>query len=326
MKRFYINSNGRLRRKDNTLLFEKSEGEQTVKKVIPVTDVEAIYVFGELDINTKALNFLSQHDIPVHIFNYFGFYSGSFFPRKRNVSGHLLVEQVKHYIDEEKRFFLAVSFVEGAIHHMKRNLRKSGIKTEEIDRLMNRAFDVSSIPELMAIEGNVRDIYYGSFNSLIKAEGFTFEKRTRRPPDNAVNALISFGNSLLYTTTLGEIYKSQLDPTVSYLHSPRDRRFSLSLDISEIFKPLIVDSTIISLVNSGTITLEDFDQSMNCTYLNELGRKKFLRAYEEKLSSTIKHRKLKRKVSYKQLILLECFKLTKHLIGDEIYKPFKAWW
>ncbi len=123
-RRFYINSNGRLRRKENTLYFETQQDGQTIKKALPVNDIDAIYVFGELDINTKALNYLSQYDIPIHFYNYYGFYSGSFLPRKKNVSGSLLVEQVRHYLDSNKRQYLATSFIEGAIHHILRNLKK----------------------------------------------------------------------------------------------------------------------------------------------------------------------------------------------------------
>ncbi len=329
-RRFYINSNGRLRRKENTLYFETQQEDQTIKKALPINDIDAIYVFGELDINTKALNYLSQYDIPIHFFNYYGFYSGSFLPRKKNVSGSLLVEQVRHYLDSDKRQYLAISFIEGAVHHILRNLRKNRINPKDYEgieqELLPKIFETKISEELMAIEGNIRDRYYQLFNKIIKNEDFKMEKREKRPPDNPINALISFGNSIMYNTVLTEIYRTQLDPTISYLHSPQEKRFSLSLDLAEIFKPFIIDPLIFSLINTGQITIKDFDKDLNYAYLNENGRKKFLKAYEERLAKTIKHRKLKRKVSYRQLIRLECYKLIKHFIGDEIYQPFKAWW
>ncbi len=329
-RRFYINSNGRLRRKENTIYFEAEQNGEVIKKVLPVNDIDTIHVFGELDINTKALNYLSQYDIPIHFYNYYGFYSGSFLPRKKNVSGSLLVEQVRHYIDREKRQYLAISFIEGAVFHILRNLRKNNIPErdyEEIEKdLYPKIFETSSSEELMAIEGNIRDRYYQLFNKIIGNKDFYMEKREKRPPDNPINALISFGNSIMYNTVLTEIYRTQLDPTISYLHSPQEKRFSLSLDMSEMFKPFIIDPLIFSLINKKQITIKDFDKDLNYAYLNENGRKKFLKAYEERLAKTIKHRKLKRKVSYKQLIRLECYKLIKHLIEDEDYKPFKAWW
>ena len=329
-RRFYISSNGRLKRKENTIYFETQQEGKTVKKVLPINDIDTIYVFGELDINTKALNYLSQYDIPIHFYNYYGYYSGSFLPRKKNVSGSLLVEQVRYYLDENKRQYLAISFIEGAVFHILRNLKKNKIpeeKFEEIEKdLYTKIFETNTPAELMALEGNIRDRYYQLFNEIIKNKDFYMEKREKRPPDNPINALISFGNSIMYNTVLTEIYRTQLDPTISYLHSPQEKRFSLSLDLAEIFKPFIVDPLIFSLINTKKITLKDFDKDLNFAYLNENGRKKFLKAYEERLNRTIKHRKLNRKVSYRQLIRLECYKLIKHLIGDEDYKPFKAWW
>lgn len=325
-RKFYINSNGRIRRKENTVYFETEED----KRALPINDIESIHIFSEVDINTKALNYIAQNDIPIHFYNYYGYYSGSFLPRKKNVSGILLVNQVKHFLDEDKRQYLAISFIEGGVHHILRNLRKSGLNPsdyEDVEKyLLPKIFETKTQEELMAVEGNIRDRYYQLFNKMIKNPDFYMEKREKRPPSNPINALISFGNTIMYNTVLSEIYKTQLDPTISYLHSPQEKRFSLALDLAEIFKPFIVDPLIFTLINSGQITLKDFDKDLNYTYLNENGRKKFLKAYEERLSKTIKHRKLNRNVSYQYLIRIECYKLIKHFIEDETYKPFKAWW
>jgi len=322
---YYIFQSGSIMRKENTIYLENESGE---KRAIPIEDVEALHIFGEVEFNTKFLNLISQYEIPIHIYNYYGFYSGSFMPRDRNVSGELLVKQVEYYVDEEKRLFLAISFVDGSIFHMLRNL-KSYKGTEEFQEKisieLDNSYQCKDISELMGCEGRVRDIYYQSFNVFLK-EGFLFEKREKRPPTNPINALISFGNSLMYSTVLTEIYKTPLNPTVSYLHEPRERRYSLSLDISEIFKPLIIDTIIFRLINNNMIKLEDFEEDVNYCYLNETGRKKFIQELESKLNTTIKHRKLKRNVSYRTIIRLECYKLIKHLIDDEIYTPFKAWW
>jgi len=322
---YYIFSNGRIKRKENTIYIENEKGE---KKAIPIEDVETIHLFGELDLNTKLLNFLSQQNKTVHVYNYYGYYSGSFMPRERNVSGELTVRQVEYYLDEEKRFFLALCFVEGAIFHMLRNLRNYN-GTEEFQTTINnelqRALKSNSISELMGCEGRARDAYYQAFNIIFDGK-FQMNRREKRPPTNPVNALISFGNSIMYSTVLTEIYHTQLNPTISYLHEPRERRYSLSLDISEIFKPLIIDSVIFRLINNRMLKESDFDEDVNFCYLTEEGRKKFLKDLDDKLRTTIKHRKLRRKVSYRYLIRLECYKLIKHFLQDDIYKPFKAWW
>ena len=126
---------------------------------------------------------------------------------------------------------------------------------EQESKLIKQASD---IPTLMGVEGRVRKQYYEAFSSII-GDLFPFEKRTKRPPENPLNALISFGNSLCYTLCLGEIYHTQLNPLISYLHEPGERRFSLALDISEVFKPLLVDRVIFKVLNQKMIQLDHFD-------------------------------------------------------------------
>lgn len=329
MRRFYINSNGRLKRQDNTIYLEFEQDGQTIKKAIPINDIDCFHIFGEVDLNTKVLNFLSQNEIMIFFYNYYGFYSGCFTPRKKIVSGNLNIEQSRFYLHEESRLYLAISFIDSAIFHIIRNLRKNDVDLsiiEEFEFEYNKLNNVKTISELMGLEGNIRNRYYKAFNNIIKNNDFFMDKRSKQPPENPINALISFGNSVLYNTILSEIYRTQLDPTISYLHSPSEKRFSLSLDLAEIFKPFIIDPIIFSLINQRVISKNDFEEDLNYSYLNENGRKKFLKYFEEKLETTIKHRKLNRKVSYKYLIRLECYKLIKHFISDDVYKPFKAWW
>lgn len=132
MKRnYYITKNGRLKRKDNTLYLEFETGE---KKTIPIEDVEGLYLMGETDLNTKLLNFLSQQKIPVHVFNYYGYYSGSYYPREHLNSGFLLVTQVECYKDKEKRLTIAKELINSAAHNILRNLkyyqnRKAGLES-----------------------------------------------------------------------------------------------------------------------------------------------------------------------------------------------------
>ena len=108
---------------------------------------------------------------------------------------------------------------------------------KEIDRLRNTLSNAETIEMLMGIEGNIRQHYYAEWNAIVNQE-INFNKRVMHPPDNMINSLISFVNSLIYAKTLSEVYHTQLNPTISYLHEPGARRFSLCLDISEIFKPL----------------------------------------------------------------------------------------
>ncbi len=326
---FYIINSGDLKRKDNNIIITGANGESKNLKV-EVTD--EIYLFGEVNLNTKVLNFLSQNGIILHIFNYYGYYSGSYYPRETNISGYLLVNQVKHYDNYGRRLIIAKKILCSAAHNIYRNLRYYNGRGVDLEQIMNQIESLTnminrsnSIEEIMGIEGNIRKIYYSSWNNIIKQD-IEFDKRVKRPPDNMINSLISFINSLVYTTTLSEIYKTQLNPTISYLHQPGTKRFSLSLDISEIFKPIIVDRMIFSMLNKNQITENDFDKDSNYLYLKEKAKRKVLEEYDKRLENTIFHKELGRDVSYRYLIRLECYKLIKHLIGEKEYEAFKMWW
>ena len=131
---------------------------------------------------------------------------------------------------------------------------------------------------------------------------------------------------ICYSQCLRAIHQTQLSPVISYLHAPGERRYSLALDIAEIFKPIIVDRTIFKVLNKKEIKRDDFENKLNRILLKEKGKKTFIEAFEERLNETIQHRSLNRKVSYKYLIRLECYKLIKQIMDMEDYKPFKMWW
>lgn len=329
MKRnYFIFSNGQIKRKDNTFIFIKEDSE---KKTIPVETVNDIYSFSEMNYNSKFFNFLSQQGIILHQFNYYGFYSGSFYPRDRLISGNLLVNQVKVYLNSSRRLRFAKKFIESGVFQIIWNLRyiqktipieKEIQKIEELKNQIDRAESVNGV---MVIEAQIRKLYYDLWNIFFDWDE-PFMKRTKRPPQNSLNALISFGNSMMYTAVLSEIYRTQLNPTISYLHEPGVRRYSLSLDIAEIFKPLIVDKLIFKLINKKMLSITNFDRKLNFCYLDEKGRKIFVREWDKRLKTTIKHRQLHRHVSYKRLIRLELYKIIKDLLNEKEYKPFHVWW
>jgi len=295
--------------------------------------VPELHIFGEVSLNKKILEYLSQKEILLHFYNYYGYYSGSFYPREHYNSGYLILKQAEHYLDEEKRLILAKSFVRGALQNMEKVLKYYGNRGIELSPLIEKinsfsqsAEEQNTIERLMAIEGNARQIYYSSFDLIVQKEDFTMEGRTKRPPENRMNALISFGNSLLYTTVLSEIYKTHLDPRIGYLHATNFRRFTLNLDVAEIFKPILVDRVIFYLLNKKVIGPKNFDERLGGIYLDESGRRAFVERFEERLKTTINHSKIGKQVSYRRLIRLELYKLEKHLMGEENYTPFGAEW
>jgi CRISPR-associated protein Cas1 len=330
MKRtIYIFSNGEIKRKDNTLFFETEEG----KKYIPVENIQEIFIFGEVSLNKSLLEFLTETEIVMHFYNYYGYYVGSYYPREHLNSGYMILKQAEFYLDNNKRISLAKKFTFGAIENIKKVLnyyllRGKPLK-EYIDKIEEFSKELSNcndINQLMAIEGNIREEYYKTFDYILDNKHFVFESRTRQPPKNRLNALISFGNSLLYNVCLSEIYHTHLDPRIGFLHSTNMRRFTLNLDVAEIFKPIIVDRTIFTLINKNMFDKEHFEQKLDGIVLNDKGRKIFVEEFDEHLRTTIQHKKLQRSVSYRQLIRLELYKIQKHLIGEEEYIPFISSW
>ena len=332
-KSYYLFNPGRLSRKDNTLKFVPvdADGVEGKARYLPVEQVDNLYCFGSLDANSALYNFLGKNHISVHFFDYYQHYTGSFFAKEYLLAGKLQVNQTLHYHYKKKRIVLAQAFVEGASFNILKNLkyynnRQKDVESsiEQIEQLRQSISTTTQVDELMGIEGNIRMRYYECFNEISPA--FPFETRSKQPPQDPMNALISFGNMVSYTTVLDQIYHTQLNPTISYLHEPGYRRFSLALDLAEIFKPILVDRIIFALVNKKMIQAKHFHQEANSCLLKDTGRQIFMRQWDEKLKETIEHRTLGKHVSYKHLIKLECYKLTKHLMEIEEYKPFKIWW
>jgi len=332
-KTYYLFNPGRMSRKDNTLKFitVDESGREGTPKYIPIEGVSHLYCFGALDANSAVYNFLGKAGISVHFFDYYEHYTGSFQPKEYLLAGKMQIEQTRHHLSAAKRLVIAKKFVQGASFNILKNLkyyqnrgRDLGCFSEKIDGLTAQIENASDIPGLMGIEGNIRQCYYGAFDHILKDHAM--EGRSKQPPLNEVNALISFGNMMCYTLCLDQIYHTQLNPTISYLHEPGYRRYSLALDIAEIFKPILVDRTIFRVLNKKEVQSKDFDIKVNKVILKESGKKAFIRAFEERLNETIKHRILKKHVSYKHLVKLECYKLSKHILNIDPYEPFKIWW
>ncbi len=328
-KRLYVLSSGRLRRHQNTLVLEAEEG----RRFFPVEQVEEIHVFGEVDLNKRLLGFLTQQRIPVHFYGHNGYYIGTYYPREHYNSGYMILRQAEHYLDEAKRLDLARRFVDGALFNLYkvvRYYRNRGKPLEAVEEAIQahreRLAELTEVAALMQAEGKAREAYYQAFDVVLDNPDFRFETRTRRPPRNRLNALLSFGNTLLYTAVLSEIYRTHLDPRIGFLHATNFRRFTLNLDVAEVFKPVLVDRLVLSLVGRGQIQARHFVEELGGLYLDDRGRRVFLEAWEKRLETTFYHRGLRRKVSYRRALRLELYKIQKHLMGEWPYVPFRARW
>lgn len=328
-KSYYLYTNGTLRRHDNTLQFTASDD---TKRDIPIERISDLYIMSEMSLNSALFNFLGANGVNVHFFNYYSFYTGSFVARDTLPAGDLLVKQVGHYTDVSKRLILARSIVEAASANIYRNLRYYHGRGKDVSAEMNdimllkgKLDGARDVAELMGFEGMIHKVYYGAWNKIID-QTIDFTQRVKRPPDNMINTLISFMNSLIYTKVLSEIYRTQLNPTISYLHVPGVRRYSLCLDLAEIFKPLLGDRVIFSLLNRNQITPDSFTKELNGLQLTKSASQTIVQSLDERLNTTIFHKELEKQVSYQYLMRLECYRLIKHILGEKLYEGFKIWW
>lgn len=176
---------------------------------------------------------------------------------------------------------IAVDIDETLYHYYKHEKKEVKVTIDWIrESALNLIEKAPNIPTLMYVEGEIWKRFYGDFIYFLPKD-FAMNKRVKRPPDNPINALISFGNTLLYTKTISAVYQTHLDQRISFLHEPSEGRYSLSLDISEAFKPIIVYKTIFDLVNNRRLQVsKHFERSVNYCLLNEEGRRIFIEAFE----------------------------------------------
>lgn len=321
----YIFSKGDLTRKDFSIKFKNEKGNV----YLPIKDTKELYCFNEVSLSTKFLELLSKTGIIIHFFGYYENYIGTFYPKDYLLSGRVTVAQAIAY--SERRMEIAKPIVTSianniyqVLYHYYRH-EKTELKPfldwlrKDVHTFIQKSYDIKN---LLSIEGLIWGQFYNTFKTILPAD-FAMNKRVKRPPDNPINALVSFGNSLLYTKTVTQLYHTHLNQTISFLHEPAERRFSLSLDISETFKPIIVYKTIFDCVNNRKLTVEKhFDKQYNYALLNEDGRKIFINEFEERINQTFEHPRLKRKITYKQAIRLDAYKLIKFIMEGKEFKAF----
>ena len=321
----YIFSKGDLTRQDFSIKYKNSNGNF----YLPIEKVKEIYCFNDITISTKLLDILATAGILVHFFNYYENYVGTFYPKESLISGKLVVKQAITF--ENKRLDIAKAIVRGIaknirsiLYHYYRHGTKElkevlDFYNKEVEVLLEKANDIKQI---LAVEGTIWANFYMTFKYFLPSD-FVINKRVKRPPDNPMNALISFGNTLLYTKTISQIYNTHLEQSISFLHEPSEARFSLSLDLSEVFKPVIVFRTIFDLVNNKKLKVEKhFEEKLNYSLLNEEGKKIFIEAFENRINQTFEHAKLNRKITYKQAIKLDGYKLIKFIMEGKEFIPF----
>lgn len=207
-KSLYIYNGGRLKRSDNTLQYINDDGE---KRDLPIETIGDIYIMSEMDLNTSLLNLVSKYGVCLHFFNYYDFYIGSFYPKETLFSGDLVVKQVECYSNHEKRLDISKRILNSASGNIYRNLRYYNgrdkdmlSQMKQITHLKQSMQNATTIQELMGYEGNIRREYYSSWEIIVN-QNLEFKKRVMHPPDNEMNSLISYVDSLIYSVVLTQI-------------------------------------------------------------------------------------------------------------------------
>ena len=322
-----ILSDGILRPKDFSFIFEGD----TETADLPVKNIEVINIYSNVIFDSDFLKVALENKVIVNVFNKSNKLIGRFIPNESLKSPNTTNNQLLCYCNKEERLKLARTFVLASIHNTRLNIRyynkqnPQEVFSKALNKINNTEQKIKicqSYEELLMLEAQVREAYYSCYESFIKNEDFTFVKRTRRPPMNEVNAMLSFGNTVLYNYLATAITKTSLDIRTGFLHATNNRTESLNLDLAEIFKPLIVDRVVFSLINLRSINLTHFYTEENGgVYLNEDGKRIFLRAFYEKLNTVVTVKQ--DRYSYRRIIKDEIRQLSLYFKNNEKYTGFR---
>lgn len=325
--RFHLLDGGILTRKDFSILFENEEKKQH----IPVEVTDTLNVYSSITFSADFFRFADRNRLQIGFFDRYGRYIGCFLPAHASASAKTALAQAAIYNNPSLRLKIAKLIDSAGVHNFLANLKyyNKRLKKSElseaiksINQLIHQMKASHAIDRLMMLEARARQIYFSCFNLILDHDGFTFVARTRRPPKDPINALISYGNAVLYRWIACEIYKSTLDIRISFLHSAKRRNENLNLDLSELFKPVIVDRIIFTLINRQMISVtKDFETTpAKGVLIKTECRKLFLSMMQQKMYKKITVSG--RQTTYRQVIRDEITKLLRFIMSKEPYRPY----
>jgi len=322
----YLNTQGFRVGKSGEMLQVKEK--DTVRQQLRLHEINQINLFGNIQISTQALQTLCEAGIPVTYFSQGGwFYGITQGLQTKNV--FLRVTQFRLREETWFRLRLARALVAAKIRNqrtllMRNHLEPPPLVLSQMKQLAERAESEPALDSLMGVEGLAARLYFQSFAGMLKTEegespeGFTFDfsSRNRRPPRDPVNALLSLGYSVLAKDFTLACYLVGFDPLVGYYHELRFGRPALALDLMEPFRALIVDSAVLTALNTGMIQLSDFVRSANAVGLTASGRRAFFQAYEQRMDTLVTHPLFDYRVSYRRLLEIQARLLAKYMEGE----------
>lgn len=288
---------------------------------IPLIDVPSLSLFGNAQASSQAMRALLLRDVPVFYLSYGGWLSGW----ARSANDHSLDLRIAQYDaakDDGRCLLLARAFVSGKIRNQRTMVRRAlGGAAKRALRMMallcHRAECADSIEELLGLEGSAARAYFECLGEMLHvATGFEVTGRNRRPPTDPINSMLSFGYAILSKETLAAAIAVGFEAGLGFYHRLRPGRPSLALDLMEEFRPLVVDSTVLSLVNTREIRASHFDRRGRAIVLTDEGRRTFLGALERRLQSTIVHPTFGYQVTYRRAINVQARLLARAVQGD----------
>jgi len=285
-------------------------------------EISQVGTYGNVQITAQALHELCDRNIPICYFSYGGwFYGVTHGLSHKNVE--LRIKQFAVAADKEKSLMLARAFVNGKIRNCRTMLRRNGNDTnqnalEELEKSAKASLNAASHEELLGIEGNAARIYFLHFKDLLKKDApeFRFEERNRRPPKDPVNALLSYVYSIMAKDFTVTLTATGFDPYLGFYHAPRYGKPSLALDAMEEFRPIIADSVVITLINNGEVTPNDFITRAGAVATKPETRKKILEAYERRMDATITHPIFGYTISYRRVMQVQARLLARYVSGE----------
>lgn len=331
MSALHITRDGSVLRKVDERLKVTFEKETIID--VPLIKLEQVIVWGRVTVTPSTVKSLLQKGIEIIYLSIYGKYIGRLQPE---FSKNSILRKAQYRASEDKR--KATSLSKSLVYGKLSNMRTILLRAERFSKLGGKIEDAierikittrklefaTSVDEVRGYEGAGTAAYFGVFGELIKADEFSFDGRERRPPTDPINALLSLGYVLLTNDMHTACNIVGFDPYIGFLHSDKYGKPSLPLDLVEEFRPVIVDSLVLSLINKRVIRVDDFDVEVGNVYkLKDAAFKKFLQHYEEKKRTAIKHPLFDYKATYIKSFELQARLIGKFVSGEiEEYIPF----
>lgn len=326
LRPLYLNTQGLRVGKSGAVLQVKEK--DTVVQEVRMGEICQVSLMGNVQVSTQAVQALCEAGIPICYFSMGGwFYGITTGLNQKNV----FLRRAQFRLSEEEYFAkaLARKLVAGKIRNQRTMLQRNHVEPPAVvlaglKEMAERAESAGSLEELLGLEGNAARLYFGEFAGMMKlgddgegeAPAFDFAGRNRRPPRDPVNALLSLGYSVLAKDLTVACYAVGFDPYVGFYHQPRFGRPALALDLMEPFRPLIVDSAVLTAINTGMVGKKDFVHVGPSVALTPGGRKGFFRAYELKMDTLVTHPLFGYRVSYRRLLEIQARLLGRVLEGE----------